>query len=86
MTNVPPSARAVSRRRAWNLAPLLFLATWLHGCANYSTQDAYAACQTLGETRNLTEAEFADCVACYESCGESCGETADSGDHAFTCP
>jgi len=57
------------------------------GCGDhFSTQDAYAACESLlARVTTTTDEVFADCVACHEDCGSEC-EQGGSTPPTFTCP
>ncbi|MFO0547647.1 MAG: hypothetical protein U0271_04615 [Polyangiaceae bacterium] len=54
---------------------------------HYTTQEAYDACNQLGDTNPgvLEPAAFDDCVDCYERCGADCEELG-TAPETFACP
>jgi len=74
---------SLTSRLALIAVPFALLACEDH----FSTQDAYAVCDTL-TTRNPAinpPADFLDCVACYESCGSDCAQTSNVP-ATYVCP
>jgi hypothetical protein len=65
----------------------LIAAALLAGCGNHlSTQEANVECQQERERKpDLTDDDFAECVACFEECGNTC-EAQGTSPETYACP